>query len=82
MRFEENWIDRVHLKKRVFPFNESIERGAGCLWKVEKDNRFRGAIGLSHGGAVLDGGLCGITPIPALGAIMILTARAVFTFRY
>src|SRR5207249_10786270 len=58
----------------------SVEPAAFGTWRKITASEARSAWVMA--GLLLGGGLCGVAPTPTRGAVMILIARAVFTFRY
>ena len=36
--FEKDRIDRIHFREPILPFDQTIDRGAGCLGQVKKDD--------------------------------------------
>src|SRR5712691_691371 len=58
----------------------SVEPAAFGTWRKITASEARSAWVMA--GLLLGGGLCSVAPTPTRGAVMILIARGVFTFRY
>ena len=82
--FEKDRIDRIHLRKPIFPFDQAIDGGAGCFRQVKKND---GLFGFAARGTRLAAGwraassVIGVVVRALIGADDICLQRSISSCR-